>query len=78
MTLYAVCVKAKASLIIASVCLIPTVPEVTLESMFYVVNETDTTVSVCVELKSDLKRDVGLYLDVIGNTATGEGLICVR
>lgn len=76
--MYAVCVRAKASLIIASVCLISAVPEVTLESMFYVVNETDTTVSVCVELKSDLKRDVDLYLDVIGNTATGESPICAR
>ena len=49
-----------------------TVPEVSLETMFTEVNESNTIVSICVELKTYLKRNVTLYLDVIGYTATGE------
>ena len=49
-----------------------TVPEVSLETMFTEVNESNTIVSICVEIKTYLKRNVTLYLDVIGYTATGE------
>ena len=38
------------------------------------VTESDTVVSVCVVLKSNLKRDVDIYLDVVGKSATGEDL----
>ena len=51
------------------------VPEVSLETMFIEVNESDTIVSVCVLLKTNLKRDVTLYLDVFGYTATGENFM---
>ena len=44
-------------------------------SMFTEVTESDTVVSVCVELKSNLKRDVDIYLDAVGDSATGEDLL---
>ena len=54
---------------------LPPVPVVTLENMIHEVNERDTVVSLCVELKSYLKHDLELHLHVLGDTATGEGLI---
>ena len=42
--------------------------------MLYKVYENYTTLSVCVELKSYLKRDLELNLTVVGVTATGESL----
>ena len=47
------------------------VPELTLERALYEVYENDTTLSVCVELKSNLKYDLELNLTVVGVTATG-------
>ena len=51
-------------------------PEVTFERMIYEVYEDDTTVSLCVELKSDLERDLEVHLYLSGVTATGKSLIC--
>ena len=48
------------------------VPEVAFESMLIKVREFDATVSVCVELKSNLKRDADVYLEVFGDSASGE------
>ena len=57
-------------------CHLPSVPEVTLERMIYEVYEDDTTVSLCVELKSDLKRDLEVHLYLQGVTATGKRVFC--
>ena len=51
-------------------------PEVTFERMIYEVYEDDTTVSLCVELKSDLEHDLEVHLYLSGVTATGKSLIC--
>ena len=51
-------------------------PEVTLERMIYEVYEDNTTVSLCVELKSNLERDLEVHLYLSGVTATGNRGIC--
>ena len=51
------------------------VPKVAFESMLTEVREFDATVSVCVELKSNLKRDADVYLYVFGDSASGEVLL---
>ena len=55
---------------------LPLVPKVTLERMVYEVYEDDTTVSLCVELKSNLKRDLEVHLYLSGDTATGKRVFC--
>ena len=55
---------------------LPLVPEVTLERMIYEVYEDNTTVSLCVELKSNLKRDLEVDLYLSGDTATGKIVFC--
>ena len=53
------------------------VPEISLESAKFKVYETDLYISVCVELKSDLKRDIYVILEVYGDTATGKLTIII-
>ena len=48
------------------------VPEVSIECMLTEVIESNTVVSVGVELKSNLKRDVDMYLDVVELSASGK------
>ena len=44
---------------------------------FKVYERTDLYISVCVELKSDLKRDIYVILEVYGDTATGKLTIII-
>ena len=46
-------------------------PEISLERELYEVNETDF-IYIGVELKSDLKRDIDIYLSVDERTAAGK------
>ena len=46
------------------------VPKISLESAELKVYESEAYVSVCVELKSNLKRDVHVALEVYGTDAT--------
>ena len=48
-----------------------------MESAKFKVHETDLYISVCVELKSDLKRDIYVILGVYGDTATGKLTIII-
>lgn len=47
-------------------------PEVSLEYQHIEVYEQDPVASICVVLKSDLKRDIDIWVHVEGITATRE------
>ena len=54
------------------ICDVSSAPQFSLESDLFEVTESNVNVSICVELKSNLKRDVGIYLAVDSGSAIGE------
>ena len=52
--------------------MISLVPEISLATEFFYINERDLYVFIGIELKSDLKRDIDFYLYVNEVTALGK------
>ena len=62
------------NLMFCCIIMVFSVPKVSLASEFFYTNENDLYVLICIELKSDLKRDVDFYLYLIEGSATGKPL----